>query len=345
MNLLDFIPVVGDIIGAGASVYNNSQTNAANERINERTIAAQKEMQATQNDWNLDMWNKNNEYNTASNQVQRLQEAGLNPAFYMGNGNASTSPAQSPVVGTPNQIAAQQNPNIGDIISRMGNDFYNAMLADSLIDKNYKDAGLSQVQAETEKKLQESKVEYQKILNSKTSSEQKQIDQNVNNLKASEAYTRSQTALTDEQKEYQSLLVSYLPMLNQKQLEELESKIVHNYSAAGLNSSQSAYYHSSLGLIREQIQTEKHKQSNLDKQGDLYDSSASLNKEESKSIAIDNKVRNATFKSEVYKANADNYVGTTFDLVASGIESGIGLRKLFTPSKTNSHKNPRSRSR
>lgn len=39
------------------------------------------------NAWNLEQWNRENEYNNASSQVQRLLEAGINPLWAMSDGN------------------------------------------------------------------------------------------------------------------------------------------------------------------------------------------------------------------------------------------------------------------
>ena len=39
-----------------------------------------------QREWDLKMWKENNSYNTPSAQVQRLRDAGLNPALAMQNG-------------------------------------------------------------------------------------------------------------------------------------------------------------------------------------------------------------------------------------------------------------------
>lgn len=50
-----------------------------------------------QNQYNLDMWNLQNEYNSPAAQMRRYQEAGLNPALMYGQvtpGNATSAPAQ-----------------------------------------------------------------------------------------------------------------------------------------------------------------------------------------------------------------------------------------------------------
>lgn len=50
-----------------------------------------------QNEFNLNMWNLQNEYNSPAAQMRRYEEAGLNPALMYGQvtpGNASTAPQQ-----------------------------------------------------------------------------------------------------------------------------------------------------------------------------------------------------------------------------------------------------------
>lgn len=61
----------------------------------------QDKLMQKQNQYNLDMWRLQNEYNSPAAQMQRYQEAGLNPALMYGQvtpGNASNAPH----LGTPN---------------------------------------------------------------------------------------------------------------------------------------------------------------------------------------------------------------------------------------------------
>ena len=91
MGLLDFIPVVGQIassIGDAVSTNKTNKTNMAINQMNNEFNAAEAE-KARQ--FQLDMWNKTNEYNTASAQRQRLEEAGLNPYLMMNGGSAGTA--------------------------------------------------------------------------------------------------------------------------------------------------------------------------------------------------------------------------------------------------------------
>ena len=104
----------GNLIGAGVSLLgglmgrqNNSDTNKANLSIARENNALQRQMFYDQLAFNERMWQKNNDYNTPSAQMQRYLSAGLNPYMMFGqNGGSgvSASPAsgvQPPQLNTP----------------------------------------------------------------------------------------------------------------------------------------------------------------------------------------------------------------------------------------------------
>lgn len=91
MGLLDFIPVFGDIASSIGNAVSTNKTNNANmaiNRMNNEFNAAEAE-KARQ--FQLDMWNKTNKYNSASAQRTRLEEAGMNPYLMMNGGSAGTA--------------------------------------------------------------------------------------------------------------------------------------------------------------------------------------------------------------------------------------------------------------
>ena len=90
--------LVGGLFGAGVSSMQNAQnrqsvreTNQMNYKINQMNNQFNERMAMQQRDWQENMWNKENEYNTASAQRQRLEEAGLNPYLMMNGGSAGTA--------------------------------------------------------------------------------------------------------------------------------------------------------------------------------------------------------------------------------------------------------------
>lgn len=73
-------------------------------------------LQDRQNQFNLQMWNLQNEYNSPAAQMRRFEEAGLNPALMYGNaspGNAMSAPQ----MGTP------EFPNISREMQELGQAF------------------------------------------------------------------------------------------------------------------------------------------------------------------------------------------------------------------------------
>lgn len=93
-----FGSIVGGLLGAGASSVQNSQnrqnvreTNQMNYKINQMNNQFNERMAIQQRNWQENMWNKENAYNTASAQRQRLEEAGLNPYLMMNGGSAGVA--------------------------------------------------------------------------------------------------------------------------------------------------------------------------------------------------------------------------------------------------------------
>lgn len=120
--------LLSGLLNFGSNVATTGMTNAANkeiaqmnnafnEKMFDKQVAYNKEMyqqqlgdqwkfynDSKQNAWDLvenqqqfqtDMWNKNNEYNSASSQRERLEAAGLNPYLMMNGGSAGTAQAMS----------------------------------------------------------------------------------------------------------------------------------------------------------------------------------------------------------------------------------------------------------
>lgn len=80
--------VLGNLLGFGSQ----SNANATNLKINQMNNEFNEKMLDKQLAYNTEMWNKTNEYNSASSQVQRYKDAGLNPYLMMtGGANAGTA--------------------------------------------------------------------------------------------------------------------------------------------------------------------------------------------------------------------------------------------------------------
>lgn len=88
--------IIGGIIAAGASLAGNaigassqSSTNAANAEINRQNNQFNADQAALQRQWQTDMWNRNNRYNSPNEMISR----GLNPFISNVGAGVSHSPA------------------------------------------------------------------------------------------------------------------------------------------------------------------------------------------------------------------------------------------------------------
>lgn len=94
------------LIGAGIAATSSAASTYAGSRattnLNGKNRAWQQAMMQKEMDYNTEMWNKSNEYNSASAQRSRLEQAGINPYMMVDGGSAGTATAQSaPSTGSP----------------------------------------------------------------------------------------------------------------------------------------------------------------------------------------------------------------------------------------------------
>lgn len=94
-----FNNVVSPLIGGATSLFAGIRSSKQQQKIIARQIEEQrKENEAQrrynlmlaekQNKWNIEQWQRNNDYNTPSAVMSRLRSAGINPHMYYSKGNA-----------------------------------------------------------------------------------------------------------------------------------------------------------------------------------------------------------------------------------------------------------------
>ena len=98
---------VGSVISGAIGAKTTSDTNKTNLKINQMNNDFNAREAQKARDFQLDMWNRENEYNKASSQRKRLEEAGYNP--YMSDAQAGTAAGMS---GTSAATAAGAAPQI-----------------------------------------------------------------------------------------------------------------------------------------------------------------------------------------------------------------------------------------
>lgn len=110
------ISIGGSLLGGLFGASNQERANQQSMELARYNWANQKAMYEDQKQYNLDMWNRNNEYNSPTAQMARLKEAGLNPNLVYGNGATATSqgPASAPSAPTPQLPHLGAYTNYGD---------------------------------------------------------------------------------------------------------------------------------------------------------------------------------------------------------------------------------------
>lgn len=106
---------VGSVISGAIGAKSTADTNKTNLKINQMNNDFNAREAQKARDFQLSMWNKENEYNSASSQRKRLEEAGYNP--YMSDAQAGTATGMSGTSAASAAGAAPQVPYTPDFQS------------------------------------------------------------------------------------------------------------------------------------------------------------------------------------------------------------------------------------
>lgn len=106
---------VGSVISGAIGAKSTANTNKTNLKINQMNNDFNAREAQKARDFQLDMWNRENQYNSASSQRKRLEEAGYNP--YMNDAQAGTASGMSGTSAASAAGAASQIPYTPDFQS------------------------------------------------------------------------------------------------------------------------------------------------------------------------------------------------------------------------------------
>lgn len=292
--------VVGSAIGAGASLIGGAgstaaqnaankeiaqMNNAFNEKMFDKQVAYNKEMyqqqlgdqwkfynDSKQNAWDLvgnqqqfqkDMWNKTNEYNSPAAQRSRLEAAGLNPYMMLNGGSAGTAQTMSGSAGAAPSGGAPSAQGVTPPTATPYSADYSGITAglgraidvlSSLPDRKVKEAqadnlriegkyiagkAMAQIlQMKTEAKTKEARLAMDKLVNDvRKNLMSSQIAVNDQNIAESKA--RTEIAVTENLMRQQEL--SFLPQAQKLQLAQGAADIVFRYSQKNLTDKQARH--------------------------------------------------------------------------------------------------------
>lgn len=209
--LLSFLgDVAGGLLGLGAQ----SSANAANMELAKYAF-----------DRNVEMWNKQNEYNAPSAQMERLRAAGLNPNLVYGSGSvAGNSSGSAPSYQAPRVQPVTSGGFVSDAV-RSGL-FTDAQLKNMHAQTSYTDtqadvakARISEIAAQTAESLQRT-ARSKFDLGLAQELRQNSVDvakANLDNIKSTTEYTNVRIQLGELEK----MLMPLKSQLTQKQIDNL----------------------------------------------------------------------------------------------------------------------------
>lgn len=156
---MSVIGILTGLAAAGTSIYNAVQQNRTNKQSIYETEKARQFQEYMQDKMNL--------YNTPSEQMARLQAAGLNPNLIYDN--QGVMPAAN--------VGSQPSPNLQS--PYLANDIYNAILQNKQLSlqERIADANIEKIEAETGKILEATKTET--YLRDKVKSETEKINKEI----------------------------------------------------------------------------------------------------------------------------------------------------------------------
>lgn len=106
-------PIVGPVVQAGSGIISSLLANRAAKKTRE----ANKREAELAYQRQVDMFNKQNEYNSPAEQMKRLRAAGLNENLVYGNGATNTTAVSTPKYDAPTQQYVSNVPDLGSALS------------------------------------------------------------------------------------------------------------------------------------------------------------------------------------------------------------------------------------
>lgn len=105
---MGFLDGIGSFFSGILGIGSNLATNSANMKMNKQNLDVAKQMFQKEMDYNRYVYEDQKEYNSASAQRQRIEDAGMNPYMMMSGGSAGTAgSSSSPSFSMPSTIPRQ----------------------------------------------------------------------------------------------------------------------------------------------------------------------------------------------------------------------------------------------
>lgn len=221
--------IIGAIISGASSLVSGLFGTFSQNSNTDKQVSAQAEenqkirdynlnLAKMQNQWNFDLWNRENEYNTPKAQMQRLADAGLNPDLFYQNGVSGMTAASSPSMSagapaTPQDMSAiGQKRTVGDAMQKSLQDAAlgaHIRLMNAQADKTEKEATGQDLKNQNILALDKAALDKLLADTELSKEEKKEVTQNIENLKKANTqldYVISNLALQNQGLTQQQLI-------------------------------------------------------------------------------------------------------------------------------------------
>ena len=246
---------LGSAIIGGISANNSSkraleaarETNEANLQIARETNQANKDLYQQSFQDSLYAWDLQNQYNSPSKEVERLRQAGLNPAMAFGdatNAGSVTVPTAAPAQGATMQMAPyeaysdsfisgflQSMPNFSESLLNLSK--FNGQMIDNQTRDEYNKVGIAKIETEIDNLLQSSKLSKEQRSYYEAQKEFLQIQKNLFEDKYADSLD-----LSNLQVKFQELQNRVMSEQNARDAARLAIESLESQSRIFLNNSQ-----------------------------------------------------------------------------------------------------------
>lgn len=203
--VLNPFAAIGGIASTAGNVVAANKTNQANKEIAQMNNEFNAEQAQLSRDFQLDMWNRNNAYNSPAAKRQRMENAGYSPYADMPGmsvvGGSVPSGASASAAQTPAMQAADFS-DIGQAISQAVDLAIKTKATDS--DVSYRNAQTHQIQIDNQTRAAENLARIDNLIKNSKYLNDKSVFQGIQNKYAEAAQINARTMETESIKNMQA---------------------------------------------------------------------------------------------------------------------------------------------
>ena len=255
---------IGAVASTAGNVASTAITNRKNRNLNQMNNEFNAEQAQLNRDFQLEMWNRNNAYNTPTAKRQRMEDAGYSPYADMSGMSVVGGSVPSGDSASASQMPSMQSPdfsNIEQAITQTIDLIYRGKMTDA--DVSQKNAQTHQIQIDNQTRAAENLARIDNLIKNSKYLNDKSIFQGIQNKYAETAQINARTMETESIKNMQATR-QQLYVQTALMCKELNGFDEKRKLELGLLSAQIYSQWQSGQLSFEQAKTELSKRANLD---------------------------------------------------------------------------------